>query len=560
MKAVAIQTIPNETQRSQQTRLHAPPPDDPQIPPETTQNQETPRPKPKPPKRSQADRRVDFLLKKHFDNDPDFRPLVLKLAEYDPTPKKKYLAWLVKHWAGDWSPGESELTRVKTYLEIHQKGAKYFSPLSWTGLLLEKEGYHVDIFRYTPETLKSLDGPIDELIQIDEENKRIRKGDLVITAGAEIAYQDEEWTILRIRSDQALRRLGQGTSWCVRHGNMSPYRFPFDFILSKKGERYLANGGEVRDRWDNWPPFEILKVIKRLRKLATDSFDRKNERFQQVAAIARDAIGQKQRLDTDKELQLFDYPELAIAYAEGVIGGPWLEFEEQVRVSDLPATLAVDYAIRCRRDRWQRFENKIKRSVQPKVRYRIAFPGSIPKTEEEVFAEEIRAWRSQNPGAHPYPMRNGTQGLAEDRRRDIDRDRCLLRCSQTTIEKYARLFASLVTSDVRRWYTEKLKSYFKDFESEVGHEVNLPIARLLCRRFRQRVQWLEPMIAKDAVCSMNYALGMGERFIDGETVIRDTPKLWATYQKKFFKPEKEGKRQSERPRLTLPAGIRTAWM
>ncbi len=557
MKADSNTITHNETKRSPAPRLTFTPPTDLRIRPETTRDET----KPKLLKRTQAEKRIDFLLQKHFDNDPDFRPLIHELAEYDPTTKKKYLAWLVKHWTGDWSPDNAELKQIRVCLTTHQKGAKYFGPLTMIGLQLEDAGYHTDIFSYTPQTIQSVQGEIETIIRIDEENKQIRKGDLVLTAGAEIAYQDDEWTLLRIRSNEALERFGQGTSWCVRYGDAFGYRFPFDLLLTKNGERYLANGSEVRDRWDKLPPDEILNTINRVRKRAIDNYKEGNHHYRELASAISKAARQKVRLDASKELQLFDYPKLAIAYAEEVLGGRWLEFENQVRVSDLSAALAVDYAIQCRRERWYRLENKIKRSVQARARYREAFPGSIPKTEEEVFKEEVQAWRAQSQLAHRNPLRNGTQGRAEERRRSVSADRRLLRSSPATQEKYARLFASLVTSEARRWYCEKLKSYFDDFVSEVGKEVNLPIARLLSRRFGQRIEWLEPMIAKDAVCSMNYAVENGERFIEGEAAIRGLPELWKKYQQRFFKTEKSQiKWNSEGPRVMLPTNIKTASM
>ena len=84
-----------------------------------------------------------------------------------------------------------------------------------------------------------------------------------------------------------------------------------------------------------------------------------------------------------------------------------------------------------------------------------------------------------------------------------------MQASESSLRKFAILFASLVTSEAKRWYIEKLQSYFDDFGSEHGQAINLIIARLLCLQFGERMECLEPMIAKDATCSLNYALGMG---------------------------------------------------
>ncbi|MEM9413701.1 MAG: hypothetical protein AAGA30_21515, partial [Planctomycetota bacterium] len=204
--------------------------------PPRTKPSKTAKRKPKPPKKSQAEKRIDYLLKLYFDAEPSSRKLILTLAKYDPTPKKKYLGWLVKHFIGGWVPPKTQLLNISQRLKIHHKGAKYFSPLTWTGLRLEEAGYHADIFKYTPRTILKIGRSISEIIQTDEEDKQIRKGNLVVTAGAELAYKDHKWTLLRIRNRKALERLGQGTAWCVCNGRLNGYRLPFDFLLNSDGE------------------------------------------------------------------------------------------------------------------------------------------------------------------------------------------------------------------------------------------------------------------------------------------------------------------------------------
>ena len=509
-------------------------------------------------KRTQTDKRIDFLLKKHFEEDPEFRPVIVKLAEYDPTPNKKYLAWLVKHWCGKWNPSDAELKLVSHCLNIHQRGAKYFSPLSWTGLELEDVGYQADVFRFTPQTILQMQGKIAEIIQTDEENKQIRKGNLVATAGAEVAYQDDSWTLVRIRTNDALKRLGQGTSWCVRHGNTGGYRFPFDYLLSREGGKYLANATEVRDRWDRTPPREVVEKINLIRKLGSDSGDKVNDEWKRYAATIHEAIQAQRKLNQEEKEKLLGYPELAIEYAYGVIGGRWLVFEQKFRVSELSASLAVDYAIRCRQERWPRFENKIKRSTEPLARYREAFPGSIPKTEKELFKEDIQRWRSKTKAAHNNPSNFGTQALVEARVRHPTEERWLSHASESSLRKFAILFASLVTSDAKRWYIEKLQSYFDDFESEFGQAVNLKVARLLCSRFGEPMEILEPKIALDAVCSLNYALSIGERFPEGEERIRKDWGLWEKYRTKVL-GESFVKKKPSPMRLALPENVRYEW-
>lgn len=510
-------------------------------------------------KKPQTDKRIEFLLRKHFEEDQEFRPVIVKLAEYDPTPKKKYLAWLVKHWCGKWNPDDTELQRVANCLNIHLRGAKYFSPLRWTGLELEDVGYQADVFRFTPQTIMQMQGKIAEIIQSDEENKQIRKGNLVATAGAEVAYQDDSWTLVRIRTKDALKRLGQGTSWCVRHGNTLGYKFPFDFVLSREGDRYLANATQVCDRWDRLPSPEIVKQINRIRLLGSDTGDKENEVLAQFAATVHEAIQSRIRLKQEEEEKLLKYPEWAIEYAAIVIGGRWTFFERKLLVKRLSATLAVEYAIRCLRNRWPRFENKIKSSVEPLARYRRAFPGSIPKSEKEIFNDEIQRWRNATKGAHPRPGDLGVQAVVEARERLPSDELCLLSGRESSLRKYVLLFASLVTSDAKRWYTNKLHSYFSDFESEVGKEVNLTFARSLCLRFGERIERLEPMIAKDAVCSLNYALGIGERFPEGEDQIRKNWGLWETYRTKVLGESSVKKKQPIPERLSLPKNVRYEW-
>jgi hypothetical protein len=510
-------------------------------------------------KRTQTDKRIDYLLTKHFEDDPEFRPVISKLAEYDPTPNKKYLAWLVKHWCGKWNPDEAQLQRISHCLNIHHRGAKYFSPLTWTGLELEDVGYQADVFRFTPQTILQMQGKIVEIIQTDEENKQIRKGNLVATAGAEVAYQDDNWTLVRIRTNEALMRLGQGTSWCVRHGIIGGYRFPFDFLLSREGDKYLANANQVRDRWDKIPPVEIVEKINEIRRLGSDSGDKVSDEYRRFTATIHRAIQARIKLKQEEEEKLLGYPGLAIEYAHGVIGGRWPEFEQKIRVSDLSASNAVEYAIRCRRERWPRFENKIKRSSAPLARYREAFPGAIPKTEKELFNEDIQQWRLVTKAANCNPLTYGVQAMAEARVRQPNERQWLARVSEASVKRYAMMFASLVRSVAKRWYVEKLQSYFSDFESEHGQEVNLKIARLLCLHFGERMECLEPMIAKDATCSLNYALGMGERFVEGEDKIRKEWGLWEKHRKKIL--GESSVKQSPRgyQRLSLPTNVRYEW-
>lgn len=484
------------------------------------------------PPQTRTEKRIRYLLEKYFHNDPEQRPVLERLVRNDPSHNGKYHEWLVRNYCKAWKPTDLELQATGEDLAIHLRGSKYFSPLTWTGLLLEDAGYLADISRYTPKTLEIMRGPIAEIIRVDEENKQIRKGNLVATEGAEVVHRDERWTLVRIRTGEALRKLGQGTSWCVRHGHVSNglvsgYRFPFDFLLSSEGERYLANGREVKDRWNNIPGQKTLEEIDEVRAGACDSFDR-------LERLMEGAITSGQRLDEAVEGQILKYPNWAIRYAEALIAGGWDRFEQEYGVRNLSASLAVEYAIRCRRDRWVRFENKIKRTVEPLARYRSAFPNSIPKTDKEFFREAIQSWRYSTPGAREMP-RYGMQVLVEARERNLEEELSWFkRTGENSHKRFAKLFASLLMSPAGIWYTEKVQSYFESFDSELGRLVNLRVARFICKHFRVRQKSLESRIATDAVCSLNYALGIGERFLEGEAEIKKDRELWAEYQTHFF--------------------------
>ncbi|MCO8122614.1 hypothetical protein NHH03_12780 [Stieleria sp. TO1_6] len=515
------------------------------------------RPRPKvnqTPKRSQADKRIDFLLQKHFDDDPDFRPLILELAELDPTPKKKYLAWLVKHWTGKWNPTDADLKRVARYLETHHKGAKYFSPLSWTGLLLEDVGYHADIFQYTPESLATLGGRITEIIRIDEEDKQIRKGNLVVTGGAEVAYKDDRWTVLRVRTQAALRRLGQGCGWCVCAGGHG-YGFPFDFLLNDVGERYLAHHHEIADRWNRRPPNATIVEINRVRKLSADRYDR-------VSAHVDEAIKTKIRHEAEVEKKFLEYPDLAIRYAEKVIRGRWEAFEKHVRVATLSAHHATDYAIKCRCERWPRFENKIKRSAGPLRCYRSAFPGAIPKTEEEIFQEKLNDWRAYTARAKRPWSHSSIQWQAESRDRNVCfEDRLLMNYSEASIRRYARLVASLATSKIADAYRMKILSYFTETEDEQTQTVNDELGPIILERLQQRIPEIEPLIGHDPVVAFAYATGIRQRFLDGEVAIKTDPGLWWEYTKRFVcSPQTSNRRNTvQSPRFLPPQTYKVAW-
>lgn len=245
-----------------------------------------------------------------------------------------------------------------------------------------------------------------------------------------------------------------------------------------------------------------------------------------------------------------------------MFAGPWKEFEESVRVADLTATQAVRYAVEVRKSRWRRFENKIKRSRGPLNAYRRAFPGSIPKSDEEIFRDQIHDWRCRMPRANAYCLKRSSQGRAELLQRDRRYDASIA-SRPYSLDRYTRFLASLATSPMASRYRDKVRSYFADFESDDGRSICLPIARKLCLRFSQRMKSLESEIAKDSVCSFNYAIAMKERFLEGEVAIFADPIVAPKYRRRFIqrtpKESNASSLRSEFGRLILPAKFKVAW-
>jgi hypothetical protein len=233
--------------------------------------------------------------------------------------------------------------------------------------------------------------------------------------------------------------------------------------------------------------------------------------------------------------QVLQDAHLAIRYASEVIGGPWRRFEKQVRVADLHAAQAVHYAVKVRKKRWRKFENKIKRTVGPLAKYRAAFPGSIAKSDEEIFKQQLMNWRRQNSQAHWRPTRFSNQGHAESLQREHDFE-CSLLERPYSFDRYCRFLASIATSEMASRYRSKLKSYFSVHNAEGAQaEWQVRIARELCRRFDRRVPFLETSIAKDPICSFNYSKAIGERFVRGERAIMSNTKLARRYRRIFLR-------------------------
>lgn len=156
----------------------------------------------------------------------------------------------------------------------------------------------------------------------------------------------------------------------------------------------------------------------------------------------------------EKNRVLLD-PDLAIHYTAESLGKPWVRFEKRLRVAELTATQAVRYAVHVRRKRWRKFKNKIKRSVAALADYRNAFPGSIPKSDQEIFKEQLQSWRRQTPSASVRPLRRSDQGRVECVERDFQYEASLA-TRRYSLGPYCRFLASLATSSMADHYRLKV--------------------------------------------------------------------------------------------------------
>jgi len=315
-------------------------------------------------KTSQADRRINFLLNQHFKNDAAYRPLLIELAKLDPTPKKKYLGWLVKHWlAGHRFKGKC---KVRENLRLHALA----SARHWKEQL---EGdFLADIFNHTPQTLQKWKAKNRKKLRYQEALDSIERGCLVTWPGAEIAHQDERYTVIRIRTREALGLLSHYGLWCTRYLRYrdrlirdqfgEKYYFPFDVILAVDGERYLRNFYDLRDQWNIEPSAIVEDEILKLCSIVQDSVDR----FEQ---LIRDRV----RMTPELEADLIRHPSLAAEYATKVIRGRWPEFEKKVSLSKLEPGTIFGYCTKNTPFRWERAERFVQRSEFWAERYEQFF-------------------------------------------------------------------------------------------------------------------------------------------------------------------------------------------
>jgi len=187
-------------------------------------------------------------------------------------------------------------------------------------------------------------------------------------------------------------------------------------------------------------------------------------------------------------------------------------------------------------ERWPRFENKIKQSIVPLAEYRNAFPGSIPKSDEEIFQETLAHWRTHTAKANRPCRRWSIQWQAESRKRNIDfEDHLLLKYSEASIKRYAKLVVSLATSEIAPEYRAKLQSYFTETTDDKKQTVNHELGPFICAEIHRRLPEIEMLIADDPENSFAYAMGISQRFLDGEQAIKTDHELWWQYSNSFLR-------------------------
>jgi hypothetical protein len=464
-------------------------------------------------------KRIEFLLKKYFQRDPNQRELLLELAEIDPTTKKKYLPWITHCWKAGWRGGALNRARLRAHLETFQT-LHLFSAGKHGNILakLRELDVKLDIFRFNPTSLADLMRKIRPLLKRAQTRDRIQRGELVLCSGAEIAYQDEKFAIVRIRSESALHKLSQAGCWCTQQMRMYKpygdwydsysysYSLPFDLIFENGRAAYLANWGmnEVRDRTNKMPPPEKLAELTTLRELAADGYDR-------ATASIQEARQTGQPLPDVVERSLIHYPTLAAIYAADVKKCPWPEFEQEVKLNRISPRAAMRYAIEAKQARWHRAEKLIGRVRHVGHQYASHF--GLPQ---------------------PHSKRKKLFGDSELRRakaRSVNRDRvweqALSNRPQLQAE-YLHYTAQRAQRLPPEEYRKKIRSYFQGFKDFPDWEKEQ--ALLLIESFEKRVYFLESVLRCIPQAAASYAIHViQECWFEAETAIRGDLNAWAKY-------------------------------
>ncbi len=457
--------------------------------------------------KTQHHKRIEFLLQRHSLNDDSQRQLLEDLAKLDPTINKKYLAWILKHyragWRGTMPQRERIFNNLKRFEELKQFGGKKAFVLG-----LKLKGYDPDIFEFDPQTLAQLIRKTCSTLAAEKERRRIVKGELVLCSGAEIAYQDQRFTVVRIRSESALLKLSRAGRWCTRNSiyfspwdDESEYELPFDLVFEKGRAQYLVNKPEVKDRFNRGLSDSSRQEILAITRRACDGFD-------QAEWQVNRAIKNKQRLSEENERRLIAYPGFATRYAVFVLRRPWPAFEQEVKLNRISPYCAVDYAIKAKRGRWQRAEKVIFRTKGSLRQYSEFFGLPLPPT--------IAVGKRQ---------RMVELAVSNDRDRDLERE---LASKPRLQSDYLRTVAGMASNRVTDAQRIKVRSFFVAPRNQEPWE--FVQALRLIGLLSSRVYCLEPLISKDPTWSLEYAIKVTRRrFKAGEVSITACPNAAVTY-------------------------------
>ncbi|MDZ4849979.1 MAG: hypothetical protein SGI77_11895 [Pirellulaceae bacterium] len=359
---------------------------------------------------------------------------------------------------------------------------------------------------------------VDRLIRREDETRRIRAGEVVLCSGAEIAHQDDQFTVVRIRTARALNKLSEAGAWCTSHmtfWQQDHYRLPFDLIFEKGGNRFLTDGWEIKDRWDKDVDGKKERVLRELVKRSKDGFDIASE---QLATASTSS----QRLDNDTENALLRYPSLAANYAAKVLKREWPEFEANVKLNRLSSYAALEYAIHAKKDRWVRAEKVINRVDGCHVSYAKHFGIEIP----------ARLKPSQSKRDKLNEILNRLIQAPENFR-DSEYEQSLV-ARPKFLAGYAFEVAKQATKRPTDEYRAKVKSYFQHGGKEDAWQNQFAIAIL--KHCTERVYFIEPLLHDNANWALIYAVNaVKRRFLAGEPAIMSNAECAVTYAEKLIK-------------------------
>ncbi len=338
---------------------------------------------PRHPNNTQRDKRIDFLLTRHFPDQPEKRVLLENLADLDPTPNKKFLPWLAKHWLIGWRPSKEQRQRFSEDLSLYRLACRWKTKYEVCNLRER------NIFHFTPASFGQFIRSRRSEIKRYDHISQMEKGKVVLCSGAELAYHDEYCSVIRIRSYRALGLLSHYGSWCTqdiqaycRRDTGGEYDLPFDLILTADNYRYLADQWNIRDRWDRHPSISTIQWITEVRAKARDRVD--------IAKYKLDvACKQQVRLSESDERELIRFPKLAVTYAKNFFEEGWIDFEELAPLGRVGHRLATYYAIHVKKGRWLRAEKIVGRKICTAKEYYRKFRVQTNKKLQAIAQQNI---------------------------------------------------------------------------------------------------------------------------------------------------------------------------